>query len=279
MRDAVVEAFGPPGHWTAEQGRASWREPSDGAGWSRAIVLFEARGVRRQPVAVASCFHPRLHAGREWCHVEVAPVDIGRGYGRAALAALRSCLPATASSLRGKVQAGSPGLRFAERHGFIPVQRTRTLRVVLDKPDVGGGVRVHAIPTEFADDSTVRTWRDFYVAGHDWDPPGYLSVGLSRELFFSTGGQVLIAARAGRAVGIALLTGAAAPAFTGGAVDRHDPEAVGIATALLAAAAGGTPDGTVDAEVDDWLWEVDRALQPWRPTVVDEAFVVAEDHA
>jgi hypothetical protein len=258
-----------------EQGRSGWREPADGDGWSRAVVRIDGE----QPVAVASALHPKLHSSREWCYVEVAPAHRGRGHGTLALEELRRTLPPTAGPLRGKVSTGSAGDRFARTHGFEPVQRTRLVRVsVADRTNQPGDLRRVVVGLgALLDDEIVQAWSDHYVGGHDWDPPGELSLSLCRELFFAGDQCVALAINRRTVVGIAVLTaaGMGITTFAGGAVSRVDPDAVEIATALLGAAAH-VVQGPLHVELDDWMWEVERAIESSRGEVVDEAHVVAE---
>ncbi len=63
--------------------------------------------------------------------------------------------------------------------------------------------------------------------------------------------------------------------FVGGAVERDDADAIAISTELLRRAQRlGT--GPLRIELDDWMWEVEAALEPYRSRVGDNAHVVAE---
>jgi GNAT superfamily N-acetyltransferase len=278
LRPSVVDAFGSPTHWTMQQGRSGWREPTDGEAWSRAIVAFEDG----QPVAVASAFHPALHPSREWSYVEVSPARRGRGHGARALEELDRVLPSTAGPLRAKVWAGSAGDRFASAHGFQPVQRTRLVRV-----SAAGRVRPHprlrgAVVGLGAlmDDEIVQAWSDHYTAGHDWDPPCPLSLPLCRELFFTGDQCVVLAVDRRQIAGIALLraTVTGITTFTGGAVSRVAPNALEIATELLATSSR-VVSGPLHIELDDWMWEIDQAIGTTRREVVDDVHVVVRPRA
>lgn len=273
MRPDVLAAFGPPRHWTMEQGRSGWRAPTDTEHWSRAAVLVEG-GV---PVAVASAFHPRLHPTREWAYVEVSEGRRARGHGGRALAALREALPPGAGPLRAKVRSGSAGHVFVVRHGFAPIQRTRTLRVQVQgaQPHVGALRTVALVPADRHDERVVQAWSDHYEGGHSWDPPGRRLRDLCREILTDVAGSVLVVEREREVVGIALLTTRRGRlTFTGGAVHRDDPEAVEIARALLCHSARDS--AVIDVELDDWMADVGTAVGPWPTRVIDESYVVAE---
>ena len=232
-----------------------------------------------RPVAVASAFHPELHGTREWCYVEVAPEHRGRGYGDVALAELRQTLPGHAGPLRSKVCAGSPGERFARRRGMRPIQRTRLVRVTVPeaRPAFASGPAVIVAKEVFFDDVTAAAWSRYYTSGHDWDPPGDLSAARCRDLFLTPDGHVLLAPSDDDIVGVAVVgTGQSPGRFVGGAVGRDDPHAVDIATRLLVGAADLTVDRCLDIELDDWMSEVARTIEPWPHQVLDEAYVVAD---
>lgn len=55
---------------------------------------------------------------------------------------------------------------------------------------------------------------------------------------------------------------------------RDDPEAGALATTLLAAAGGSS--ATLEIELDDWMHEVRRALEPLRTEVIDRGLILAE---
>lgn len=88
----------------------------------------------------------------------------------------------------------------------------------------------------------------------------------------------VLAARSGdQIIGVAVVgTDTPCATFVGGAVARQDRRAVEIAIALLAGAAELTADRRLDIELDDWMEEVARAIEPWPSEVVDEAYIVAE---
>ena len=275
MRADVLAAFGAPTHWTIEQGRSGWRERSDGERWSRAVVLIEAG----RPAAVASAFHPEVHPTREWGYVEVAPEYRRRGYGDAALAELRRTLPGHAGPLRSKVRAGSPGERFALRRGLQPIQRTRTVRVTVPEapPAFGSGPGATLAKDAVFDDAIAGAWRRYYTSGHAWDPPVDLSADRCRDLFLRPADHVVLASTDDDVVGVALVwVGQPAARFVGGAVARDDPYAVEIATRLLVGAAELTVERCLHIELDDWMSELSRAIEPWPHGVVDEAYVMAE---
>jgi GNAT superfamily N-acetyltransferase len=267
VRARVADALGPVRHWSVEQGRAMWREPTDGERWSRAIVLCDGP----DPVAVASAFHPRVHSLREWVYVEVAAGRRGQGVGTRALAELRRRLPETARPLRAKVQAGSAGARFAARHGLALIQRSRLVRVTVPVGPVAADISVG----DDLDDRVVGAWRDFYIAGHDWDPVGEVPFDVWRELTPHDGFAVRVT-RDGRIAGIGFVTPEdGRPQFVGGAVARDDPDAPGIAERLLAGAAHRAgPDLVV--ELDDWMADVTSAVTALPHTVLDEGHIVAE---
>lgn len=271
LRARVLDALGPAGHWTVEQGRATWREPADGERWSRTIVLSDGP----EPVAVASAEHPRVHPLREWAFVEVAPSRRGHGLGGRVLAELRRTLPPGARPLRAKVQVDSPGARFAARHGLAPIQRTRTVRVTVPAGPLPADVSIEISLDEDVDDRVVRAWRDFYVAGHDWDPPAELPFDVWREITPHDGYAIRVV-RGDRVVGIGFaIPEDGGPQFVGGAVARDDPDARGIAGRLLTAAAHRLgPDLAV--ELDDWMTEIIDSVTALPHTVLDEGHIVAE---
>src|SRR5690348_3810663 len=100
--DLVLDALGQAGHWTIAQGRAMFRPSTEGPRWSRAVAVLDSG----RPVAAAGAFHPRLHPGYEWIHVEVAEPFRRQGLGSLALDEIRRRLPDSARPLRAKVQAG-----------------------------------------------------------------------------------------------------------------------------------------------------------------------------
>jgi GNAT superfamily N-acetyltransferase len=265
-RDGVLSALGPAAHWTVEQGRATWRVPSDdGERWWRTLVVLAGD----EPVAVASAFHPRLHNGHEWAYVEVAPRQRRRGVGALALDALRTALPAGAGRLHAKVAAGSPGQHFAEVCGFEPRHHTAQVHVTVPARATSAAV------ARSIDDEIVDAWRRYYVAGHDWDPPGNVTDDVWRSLF-PPATQVLTTRRTGSITGIGMLVPIAGGAmFAGGPVDRHDPDGTAIATDLLGAAAGPA-GGSLVVELDDWMTTLTATIAAWPHEVVDEAFVMAE---
>lgn len=79
-----------------------------------------------------------------------------------------------------------------------------------------------------------------------------------------------------RRAGVALMYGEDdTTSFVGGAVERDDADAIAISTELLRRAQRlGT--GPLRIELDDWMWEVEAALEPYRSRVGDNAHVVAE---
>lgn len=274
FRERVMQAFGPAAHWSIEQGRGTWREPHDGDEWSRALVIVDDG----QPVAVAGAFHPRIHPTREWGYVEVPPAHRRQGYGRYALDKLRQSLPPTAGVLRGKVESGSDGAAFADRSGFVELQRTRTVRVdVHDNETPPSDLAIDSWEAgATVDAQVVEAWSEYYVAGHDWDPAGQLSDRLSRELFFRSPSRVLVASRNNTIVGVAFVGLDPPTTFVGGAVARDDPDGTAIAATLITSAASRSDNQILDIELDDWMWDVTAAIEPWPHQILDEAFIVAE---
>lgn len=120
-------------HWAQDQGRTQWRPSTNGDHWSRCLVL----SLDGAPIAVASAFMPRLHRSRAWCYVEVVPSARRAGIGTTELAALRAALPPASPPLRAKVpgQAHRGPAQFAALHGFVTIQRNRTIE--LDEPIAG----------------------------------------------------------------------------------------------------------------------------------------------
>jgi len=275
LRTSVVDAFGSPTHWTMEQGRSAWREPVDGDEWSRTVVRLDDE----RPVAVASAFHPALHPTREWCYVEVAPAHRGRGHGTDALGELRRVLPATAGPLRSRVRSLSAAHRFATREGFESLQRTRLVRVFAAehaRPQHDRRCVVVGLGAAL-EDEIVQAWIDYYTAGHDWDPPGALTLSLCRGVFFTGDYCAVLAIDRRRIVGVALVATAVTgtTTFTGGAVSRGGAEAPEIASELLGAASH-LVHGPLHVVVDDWMWELDRAVTAARGETIDEAHIVVE---
>ena len=244
-----------------------WRPPTDGALWSRAVVLLDDE----IPVAVAGAFHPRLHGSREWAYVEVAPTRRGQGWGTRVVTELRRTLPATARPLRARVQGGQPGWRFAARHGLSAIQRSRLIAVTVPVEPLGTGVSISAD----VDDTAVGVWRDFYTAGHEWDSPGEVSFEVWRELTLRPSSVVRVTRD--RVVGIAfVIPDLAGSRFVGGAVARDDPDALTIARQLLIGAASINP-GTLVVELDDWMWEIGAVVDTLPHEVRDHSYVVAEN--
>lgn len=276
-RAEVTAALGDPEHWTVAQGRATWRRPSDGTQWSRAVVVRQD-GV---PVAVAGAFHPRLHPGREWCAVEVAPGQRERGHGTAALGALRAALPEEARPLRAKVRHGAP-LQAARSWGFDALQRTHLVRVVRMPQDratpAAVDLTVRVPDTSDLPEEAHRAWHDHYVDGHHWDPPGDDAAAMLRRALTAEPGRVVVVEADHRPTGVALLAeGDGSARLVGGAVRRQDPRRTEIAVALLDTATGLFP--TVDVEVDEWMDEMVAAVTARPHEVLDEAWVVAENPA
>lgn len=265
--EAVSEAMGLAEHWTHDAGRAVWKPWGDGERWSRAVVVE----VDDQPVAVAGAFHPRLHPTRDWVYVEVARERRRQGWGSRALAELTAVLPKGARPFRARVAAGSPGERFARRHWMERIQRCRLVRVDVAVEPATMDVRVHPQP----DEGTVEAWRDYYVAGHNWDPPGEQSLDVWSELTPRTGPAITVW-QSGLPVGIGLVVDdRIGRHFVGGAINRADPQGVDIARQLLFTAAGLTGSHLV-VELDDWMTETIAAVGPMPHRVIDTAFSVGQ---
>ena len=274
---AIERRFGEPAHWSEAQGRAQWGRSTDDGRWARTIVLVDPFDGR--PVAVASGFRPRLHAQRDWCYVEVAPDVRGVGIGVEAFAALREILPDDVRPLRAKVAADSAGSRFAARHGLIPIQRSRTIRVeqgINVRPETALTAEV-VVDGHEAGDDVVDGWINYYTDGHDWDPPGEMTRELAHELFFSSrNDDVVVIRRRATIVGVGCVMRAGErPTLVGGSIGRDDPEAVPIASLLLGQASTLTGSAGFDVELDDWMSEVDEALDN-QGAVIDTSFIVAE---
>lgn len=276
-REAIEQRFGSPDHWSQAQGRAQWGRPTESGRWAETIVVIESTDDR--PAAVASGFRSRIHADRDWCYVEVAPDVRGVGIGAVALAALQDAAPADVRPLRAKVAADSAGSRFAARHGLTPIQRTRTIRVTRNIDDSGAcGIDAEVIGAGQVDDDVVDAWNVYYRDGHEWDPPGHLSTALGRELFFrGSADDVVVVRRRATIVGVGcVMRSDARPTFVGGSIVRDDPDAASIASALLYQVSRLTGPVGFDVELDDWMWEMEAALNVTAVDVVDTSFVVAE---
>lgn len=274
---AVEQRFGQPAHWSEAQGRAQWGRMTQDGRWARTIVLIDL--IDGRPVAVASGFRPRLHAQRDWCYVEVAPDVRGSGLGTQAFAALRSVAPDDVRPFRAKVAADSAGAWFAERHGLMPIQRNRTIRVapgIRVRRDSAMEAEIVGVAHEVEDD-VVDAWITYYRDGHDWDPPGEIPREIGRELFFSGNDNVVVVRRSGTIVGVGcIMRSGERPILVGGSTSRDDPDAVAIASALVDSTWKLTGSDGFDVELDDWMWEVDDALDSQDATVVDESIIVAE---
>lgn len=128
--------------------------------------------------------------------------------------------------------------------------------------------------TNDIDDTVLRAWRDYYVAGHYWHPASDVSIDVWRGLI-PPRTSVLRVIR-DRIVGIAfMIADEHGPRFAGGAVARDDPDARGIAERLLTAAAG-TTGGELDVELEDWLSEVWAVIETLPHEVIDEGHTIAE---
>lgn len=218
---------------------------------------------------MAGAFRPELHGERLWAFVEVAPQARRRGIGSRSVAELRKRLPPGAR-LRSKVEPGSPADRFARRHGLRPIQATKTVRVDLDAVDDAHEVGEFSVDT--APDEVVDAWRRYYTAGHAWDPPSEQPLLFWRQAMGSADDTVLTWPAEPPIRGLAIV--GPGGDWTGGSVQRDDPEAVATATRLLLAAASSS--STLEVELDDWMGEVHEALRPLRAEVVDRAVIFAE---
>lgn len=258
------DIFGAAPHWTVAQGRQWWRLATSEL--SVSFGLADGNGV----VAVAGGFLPELHTQRLWVYVEVVSKLQRRGIGARAVAELRNRLPPD-SRLRVKVEPDAPADRFARRHGLRPIQATSTVRVVLDALDDLRSVGRFSIDS--APDEVVDAWRRYYVAGHSWDPPSDQPLAFWRQTMGSGEDTILTWPQEPPFRALAIV--GPGGAWTGGAVDRDDPEAVDLATRLFGAAAGNS-SGMLEIELDDWMHEVHEALRPLRTEVVDRAVILAE---
>ncbi len=265
LRPVVEAAFAFPEHWTVAQGRQGWRNPADGEFWSRCLVLFDDD----EPVAVAAAFHPRLHAAAEWAAIEVPLHRRRQGWGRRALAAILEALPADAGPLRAKVATGSPAAAIAEHVGLKPVQRTRQIRV--DVPSDLPGALVSEYPRD--DPAAIDAWRDWYIAGHVWDPPQPQPEKFWADMAADTRHAIGVTGRH-RLTGIGhLYIDGGQSWFVGGALDRASPEATGIAAGLLRSARHLAGD-RLQVELDDWMTDVVSVIHTLDHVVLDEALIV-----
>lgn len=268
VRELVESEFGPAKHWTVEQGRGGWQPPSDGEFWSRCLILFDTTA----PVAVASAFHPRLHPAREWLYVEVAPAQRLKGWGTEAVKALRAALPDHAGPLRAKVQADSPAAAMAASQQMTPIQRTREVHIQVPADlTVTGTVR----DLDPADPGAIAAWRTWYIEGHHWDPPAPQPDQFWAGMSTDTEHVIAVADESG-IVGIGhTYTDNGVQWFVGGALHR-DPE---IAATLLVAAQRRQPGIPIRIELDDWMTDVSAVIDTLDHTVIEEAFIVAEQAA
>lgn len=258
------DLFGVASHWTIAQGRQWWRPAQTELSASFAMEEED------QVVAVAGGFLPELHTRRLWAFVEVVPALRRRGIGARAVAELRSRLP-LGSRLRTKVEPDSPADWFARRQGLRPLQHTRTVRVVLDA--VGDRDGVGRFSVNSAPEEVVDAWRRYYVSGHAWDPPSEQPLAFWRQALGSADDTVLT--WPSRPPFRALAIVGPGGEWTGGCIDRDDPEAVTLVTRLLAAAADSSSP-TLEIELDDWMHEVHEVLRPLRTEVLDRAVILAE---
>jgi hypothetical protein len=263
----VDAAFGPPEHWTVAQGRQGWRAPTDGEFWARCLVLSDGS----EPIAVAAAFHPRLHTAREWAYVEVSPHRRRAGWGARALSEIRAVLPAHARPLRAKVSAGSLAAAMAGTRGMSPIQRTRQVRVSV--PADLAGAQAHQVPAR--SEEAIRAWRDWYVAGHDWDPPSPQPDDFWAGTFGDAEHVLGVPGERGLA-GIAhLYVEDGKRWFAGGALRRDSADANTIAAGLLQSARQLTGD-PVYVELDDWMTDVTAVVDMLDHVVLDESFIVAD---
>lgn len=260
---APESVFGPPPHWTIAQGRRCWT-PREST-LQTSLVLVDGGDV----VAAAGAFVPELHSERLWGFVEVAPSDRRRGLGSQAVEELRRRL-SPEGRLRTKAEPGSPGDHFGRRHGLHPLQHTRTVRVTVEPRELGDEVGVVGVVA--ASDDVVDAWRRYYVAGHSWDPPGQQPLSFWRQTLGSAEDVVLTWPSEPPFRGVAIV--GPGGEWTGGAIERDDPEAVTVTTTLLGAAAHTTP--TLEIELDDWMSEVRQALTSFRTEIVDQGVILAE---
>jgi hypothetical protein len=265
---AVEAAFGAAEHWTMMQGRQSWRVPTDGQTWSRCLVVLDDDA---EPVAVVSAFRPRLHSGRAWAYLEVSPRRRRAGWGMYALDALHAALPAEAGPLRAKVAGGSPAAGIAHRLGMTPIQRTQEIRVHV--PTDLSGAPTQELSVD--DPAAVAAWRDWYIGGHDWDPPAPQPDQFWADMV-SDADHVLGVPGDERLAGIALVyTEDGRPCFVGGALHRDTDPTGRIAAGLLCSARQVTGD-PVHVELDDWMSDVTYVIDQLDHVVLDETFIVAD---
>ena len=262
LREDPDAAFGAAPHWSIDQGRRAWRIAEDTA------PAFAGTKDGRV-VAAAGSFLLQLHPTRHWAFVEVVESERREGIGSTMLRELRRRLPDTAT-LRCKAQVDSPGYRFAQRSGLEVLMATRTIRVErqsgLEPPDA-----VIVASASSVSDGAVDAWRRYYAEGHSWDPVGDLPLSYWRETL-GTDTTVLLWPATGSVRGIALV--GPDGDWTGGAIERADPDGERIASALLAAAF--LHHEVLDIEYDDWMVEVGAALATLRHEETDHSVILAD---
>ncbi|MBT2536846.1 GNAT family N-acetyltransferase [Arthrobacter sp. ISL-69] len=189
---ALLELWGGPETEQARQFRGTLA-PSGNSPWRRCIVAEDVVDGVAIPIGAAVVHEASLHPERLWAYIEVARDHRRAGVGSTLLTMLRheaGQAPSGVSSLRTKVEPGTPGAAFAEAAGLAPIQRSRLVVVepgALKLPVFGDGSEAAA--SEQIEDLATGSVElsdvvgRYYTAVHGWDSPGELGIGTVQRLF------------------------------------------------------------------------------------------------
>lgn len=189
---ALLEIWGGPETEQARQFRGTLA-PSGNKPWRRCIVAEDVVDGVAIPVAAGVVHEASLHPARLWAYIEVDRQHRRAGVGSTLLTMLRheaAQSPSGVSSLRTKVEPGTPGAAFAEAAGLAPIQRSRLVVVepgALRLPIFGDGSEAAA--SEQVEDLATGSVElsdvvgRYYTSVHGWDSPGDLSIATVQRLF------------------------------------------------------------------------------------------------
>jgi hypothetical protein len=270
---ALKEVLGPPDA-LARQMREVHGPDAVGARWRRTLVA-ERDG---EPIGVVTVFAPRWHAERLWGGVEVGPAHRRCAVGTVLLGAARELSMRDGRPLRGKVFGGSIGARFAYAHGFRVLQRSRTFRLSGPAPGAtAADLMIDAAPTS---DRLAAAFRDFYVRGHEWDPPGDMSAAdIRRTHVDEATAAVMVLNRQGAVLAVGCIYEEDGDLLLSGGPTAPDHDQARSATGALIDAARAYASGQsrpLLIEADDSPPQVVEELLLRGAAVLDEVHIVAE---